>query len=45
MKAFLDTNILVYAYDTSDEARHKIAVELIANLLPAENVVISTQDL
>lgn len=43
MKAFLDTNILVYAYDTSDEDRHKIALELIAHLLSAENVVISTQ--
>jgi predicted nucleic acid-binding protein len=43
MKAFLDTNILVYAYDTSDEARHKIALELIAHILSVENVVISTQ--
>jgi predicted nucleic acid-binding protein len=43
MNVFLDTNILVYAYDTSDEAKHKIALDLIAHLLSAENVVISTQ--
>ena len=43
MQVFLDTNILVYAYDTSDDAKHKAAVDLIARLLSEENVVISTQ--
>lgn len=43
MNIFLDTNILVYAYDTSDDVRHKIALDLIAHILSAESGVISTQ--
>lgn len=43
MKIFFDTNILIYSYDNSDEAKHKIAFDLVSNLLSKEDIAISTQ--
>lgn len=42
MTAFLDTNVLVYAYDGADEAKQQRSLELIASLGHAE-IVISAQ--
>jgi predicted nucleic acid-binding protein len=39
---FLDTNVLVYAYDKSDPGRHRVARELIRRALAGE-MVTSTQ--
>jgi predicted nucleic acid-binding protein len=39
---FLDTNILVYAYDPSDRQKQKIAQDLVRRALAGE-IVISTQ--
>lgn len=43
MKIFLDTNILIYSYDNSNEVKHKIAFDLISSLLSTEDIFISTQ--
>jgi predicted nucleic acid-binding protein len=42
-KTFLDTNILVYAFDAGDERKHKIASALIAQGFQEVSAVISTQ--
>ena len=41
MRAFLDTNVLVYAIDRSDGAKHRIAQELLARR--ADDFVVSAQ--
>lgn len=43
MKAFIDTNIFVYAQDNSDESKTKISQELITKLLLEKQGFISTQ--
>ena len=42
MKSFIDTNVLVYAHDLADEAKHDRAVAVLADLRPNE-LIISTQ--
>ena len=42
-KFFVDTNILVYAYDVSEGKKHRIASALIEDLWNTENGVISVQ--
>lgn len=41
--AFVDTNVLVYAHDRSDPVRHRIAAELVSNLLSRGEMVTSLQ--
>jgi predicted nucleic acid-binding protein len=44
MRVFLDTNVIVYAYDRAEIARHPIAVRVIDGLLAeSDAVVISPQ--
>ena len=43
MKAFVDTNILVYAYDRGAGLKHKRALSLIVKLWKEGNGVLSTQ--
>ena len=40
---FVDTNILVYAFDRSDEARQQLAQQAIAELLLRDRIRLSTQ--
>ena len=42
MKSFIDTNVLVYAHDRADEAKHDRALAVLADLSPSE-LIISTQ--
>lgn len=42
-KAFVDTNVLVYAHDVDAGARHEIAARLVAELWETRRAVISTQ--
>ena len=42
-KAFVDTNILVYAYDQSNSAKREVACDLIETLWQQQTGVISTQ--
>jgi predicted nucleic acid-binding protein len=42
-KVFIDTNILVYAYDTSAEKKHEIARDIIVGLWDSGLGVVSTQ--
>lgn len=42
-KIFLDTNIIIYAYDVSAEPKHKIAKDLMIDLWESGLGVISTQ--
>jgi len=39
---FLDTNVLVYAYDPSDSRKHRIAQELVKRALKGD-ILVSTQ--
>jgi predicted nucleic acid-binding protein len=41
--SFIDTNILVYAYDSEAGRKHNMAMELMDNLWIARNGVLSTQ--
>lgn len=41
--AFIDTNILVYIYDTRVPKKQKIATELLENMIATESGIISTQ--
>lgn len=43
MKIFFDTNVLIYSYDNSDERKHKIAFNLISDIISKEEIVIGTQ--
>jgi len=40
---FLDTNVLVYAFDTSEPEKRAIAIELIKTLVESGTGIISTQ--
>jgi predicted nucleic acid-binding protein len=42
-KVFVDTNILVYAYDSSAGDKHKMAVELMSRLWASSDGIISSQ--
>jgi predicted nucleic acid-binding protein len=42
-KEFIDTNILVYAFDTSAGRKHDIAKAIVTNLWESGNGLISTQ--
>lgn len=42
-RLFLDTNLLVYAYDVSAGPRHQQAISLIAELSQHGTIVVSTQ--
>ena len=42
-KVFLDTNIIIYAYDTSAEEKHRIANNIMVDLWNSGSGVISTQ--
>jgi predicted nucleic acid-binding protein len=42
-RVFLDTNVLVYAYDVDAEAKHDIARDLLLGLWEAEAAVVSVQ--
>jgi predicted nucleic acid-binding protein len=42
-KAFLDTNILVYAYDQYDPQKQKKAQSLLTDGMEQENIVLSVQ--
>ena len=42
-KVFLDTNILIYAYDIDAGSRHQIALEVVKDLWEKRNGVLSTQ--
>lgn len=42
-RAFVDTNILVYAHDTRAGRRHRIAADLVRGLWEARTGVLSTQ--
>ena len=43
MKAFVDTNILVYAYDSGAGVKHERALDLIKNLWAKKDGILSTQ--
>jgi len=40
---FIDTNVVIYAYDSSDARKQSIAQELLAEGMTADDAVISTQ--
>jgi len=42
-KVFIDTNVLVYAYDVSAGEKHKMALEIMENLWNSGNGIISSQ--
>jgi len=42
-KFFLDTNVLVYAFDASHETKHSTAMSLVDKAFRQKNGVISTQ--
>jgi predicted nucleic acid-binding protein len=42
-RVFLDTNILVYAFDVSDDRRHALAVDLLEEHLRNRTAVLSLQ--
>ncbi len=43
VKVFVDTNVLVYAHDTSSGVKHRIAKQVIESLWSSGNGVLSTQ--
>lgn len=42
-KVFIDTNVLVYAYDISAKKKHEVAVSVIENLWYSGTGILSTQ--
>ena len=42
-KYFIDTNILVYAHDTSEGNKHKVSKNIILDGIEKDNIAISTQ--
>ncbi|HET7294483.1 MAG TPA: PIN domain-containing protein [Vicinamibacteria bacterium] len=42
-RAFVDTNVLVYAHDTASGPKHRRATELVENLWSTRGGVVSTQ--
>jgi predicted nucleic acid-binding protein len=43
MPTFVDTNVIVYTFDTEDPAKHAKAQEIVADLTEAGDLVVSTQ--
>jgi len=43
VKVFLDTNLLLYAYDAGSPAKHAVAVRILEDLWNSGNGVLSTQ--
>ena len=41
--AFIDTNVLVYAFDSTDPARHAAAAELLSRLMDEDRLRLSVQ--
>ena len=41
--AFVDTNVLVYAFDSSDPTRHRSAAQLLSLLMDGDRLRLSTQ--
>lgn len=41
--AFVDTNVLVYAYDRDEPAKRDVAIELLEELGESDDIVLSTQ--
>lgn len=41
--AFVDTNVLVYAFDSTDPARHAPAAQLLSRLMDEDRLRLSTQ--
>lgn len=41
--AFVDTNILVYAFDSADPIRHRSAAQLLSRLMDEDRLRLSTQ--
>ena len=41
--AFVDTNILVYAFDSTEPARHGVAAQLLSRLMDEDRLRLSTQ--
>ena len=42
-KVFLDTNLLLYAYDAGSSAKHAVAVRILEDLWKSGNGILSTQ--
>jgi predicted nucleic acid-binding protein len=42
-KVFLDTNLLLYAYDAGSPAKHSVAVRILEDLWKGGNGILSTQ--
>ncbi len=42
-KVFLDTNLLLYAYDAGSPAKHAVAVRILEDLWKSGNGILSTQ--
>ena len=42
-KAFIDTNVLVYAFDRSDPKRQRPAADLLRELVESDRAVVSVQ--
>lgn len=42
-KVFIDTNVLVYAYDISAKKKHEVAVSVIENLWYSDTGILSSQ--
>ena len=42
-KVFLDTNLLLYAYDAGSQVKHAVAVRILENLWKTGNGILSTQ--
>lgn len=42
-RSFIDTNVLLYAYDTSDEDRHPVAAALVGELGARRQAAVSVQ--
>ena len=41
--AFVDTNVLVYAFDSNEQTRHSRAMELLSSLMESDRLRLSTQ--
>jgi predicted nucleic acid-binding protein len=44
-KKLIDSNILIYAYDLSDEKKHKSAKDVLRDLLVNDQAIVSVQNL
>ena len=43
MPTFVDTNVIVYAFDTEDPVKHAKAQKIVSDLTEAGELVVSTQ--